>query len=425
MPAQARESSCLACRTTRTLPDLGRPRNAARVRELESAKRRVLFNLHCVDLPVMPWSDDPQRGMAFDFLESLEGAPPVMTGHASGVITLNVAEADDDYRERNRESLAEPYRTVVGHLRHELGHYYWDRLVRDGPWLEPFRALFGDERADYGAALKRHYAHGPPPDWRQRFISSYAASHPWEDWAESWAHYLHIRSTLETVASYRLDTTSVPLKVTPFGSEALHPRAPEAAGRAFLAWINAWVVLTTVLNETARSMGQPDIYPFVMNQPAVTKLHFVHRVVAGDDPEGDVQAAGDAAGAGLAAMLREIRGIRQDDKSLNRRWFQDEYFDLWTWESAEGALVAFQLCYDKRRDERALSWRRDHGFDHLRVQTGRDRESTAFLQGDGGVFPAVIVSRKLKAAAQPLPALMRRFIFHKVKAYVRGVREMR
>ena len=125
-------------------------------------------------------------------------------------------------------------------------------------------------------------------------------------------------------------------------------------------------------------------------------------------------------------MLREIRGVEQRNPQLKRRWFQDEYFDLWTWESAEGDLVAFQLCYDKRRDERALSWRRDHGFDHLRVQTGREvTPSTAFLQGDGGVFPAVIVSRKLKAAAQSVPAPMRRFIFHKVKAYVKGVRELR
>ena len=124
-------------------------------------------------------------------------------------------------------------------------------------------------------------------------------------------------------------------------------------------------------------------------------------------------------------MLREIRGVRQDDPALNRRWFQDEYFDLWTWEAPDGALVAFQLCYDKRRDERALSWRRDHGFDHLRVDTGRGELSTAMLQGDAGVFPAIIVSRKLKLAAKVLPDVMRRFIFHKVKAYVKGVKELR
>lgn len=285
LPAHETSAECVACRTTRTIPILARPRNAQRLHDLDVAKRHMLFNLQGVGLSVVPRADDPERGLAFDFLEPLEGEPPVVTGHASGVITINVVEADDPYREHHRENLEEPYRTLVGHLRHEVGHYFWDRLVLEGPWLGPFRALFGDERADYGAALQRHYESGPPADWRERFISSYAASHPWEDWAESWAHYLHLRSTLETVASYKLDTTQVPLRFTPFGPEALHGHAPPAAANAFLAWINAWVVLTTVLNETARSMGQPDIYPFVMNKAVVTKLHFVHRVVTGDDPE--------------------------------------------------------------------------------------------------------------------------------------------
>ncbi len=285
LPAHETSPSCVACRMTRTVPDLWRPRNAQRLRGLEAAKRHVLFDLQGIGVVAIALADDPERGLAFDFLESLEGEPPVVTGHEHGVVTLNVAEADDDYRERHRESLSEPYRTLIGHLRHEIGHYYWNRLVLAGPWLRPFRALFGDERADYAEALQRHYAVGPQPDWRQRFISSYAASHPWEDWAESWAHYLHLRSTLETVASYRLDTTAVPLKITPFGPESLHGYAPPDAAASFLAWINAWVVLTTVLNETARSMGQPDIYPFVLNAPTVTKLHFVHRVVTGDNPD--------------------------------------------------------------------------------------------------------------------------------------------
>ena len=282
LPADDGGALCTSCRTTRTIPNLERPKNAVRFREIEDAKRRVLFNIQAVELPIVPRTADPEHGLAFDFLESLEGAPAVMTGHASGVVTINVAEADDDYRERNRDALKEPYRTLVGHLRHELGHYYWDVLVWNTPWLEPFRALFGDERADYGQALQHHYSSGPPPDWRSRFISNYAASHPWEDWAESWAHYLHLRSTLETVASYQLDVSGVDLKITPFGPETLYRREPEAAGLAFLGWVNAWVVLTTVLNETARSMGQPDIYPFVLSAPVVRKLHFVHCVVRGE-----------------------------------------------------------------------------------------------------------------------------------------------
>ena len=202
-----------------------------------------------------------------------------MTGHADGVITLNVAEADSDYREHHRDSLKEPYRTIVGHLRHELGHYYWDVLVRDSEWLARFRDLFGDERASYADALERHYADGPPSDWRTRFISPYAASHPWEDWAETWTHYMHMRATLETADAFGLDTSRARLRLDRFGPDVLYGDA--ADGDAFLAAINAWVVLTTVVNEVSRSMGQPDLYPFVLSGAVVTKLHFVHAVIHG------------------------------------------------------------------------------------------------------------------------------------------------
>ena len=273
---------CLACSTTRTIPDLSLPRNVERFCRLERAKRRVLFNVQSAGLPVVPRTADPQNGLAFDLLESLEGGPRVMTGHASGVITVNVAEADDDYREQNREALREPYRTVLGHLRHEIGHYYWNVVIWGGPWLEPFRELFGDERADYGLALNRHYREGPPADWKQRFISAYAASHPWEDWAETFAHYLHLRSTLETVASYKLDTSAVTVTSAPFGWEGLYTTEPREAAEAFLAWANTWKVLITVLNEAARSMGQPETYPFALTAAVVKKLHFVHCAIHGE-----------------------------------------------------------------------------------------------------------------------------------------------
>ena len=281
VPAEDPAAFCLSCSLTRTIPALDRPRNADRLRDLEAAKRRVLFSLQNLKLPIVSKTHDPE-GLAFDFLESLPDAPPVLTGHAAGVITLNVAEADADYRDKHRDLLQEHYRTVVGHLRHELGHYYWDVLVCDTSWQESFRALFGDERDDYGQALERYYTEGPPADWQGRFISRYAAAHPWEDWAETWAQYLHIRSTLETVTAYKLDISQSPLKATPFGTDALFMPEPAEAGAAFLAWINAMVVLAAVLNETARSMGQPDTYPFVLNRPTVTKLHFVHCVITGD-----------------------------------------------------------------------------------------------------------------------------------------------
>ena len=286
VPASDPAAICLSCRLTRTVPPLDRPRNAARLLHLETAKRRVVSMLQRLGLPLEPKSRDPESGLAFDFLESLPGEPAVMTGHAEGVITLNVAEADDDYREKNRESLREPYRTVIGHIRHELGHYYWDILVRDTSWLDPFRQVFGDERADYGEALKKHYAEGPAADWPGRCISSYAAAHPWEDWAETWAHYLHIRSTLETAILYRLDISQSPVRVTPFSADVVRamplPLAPPEDVDAFLEWINAWIRLTAVLNETARSMGQPDTYPFVLSGPVVAKMFFVHGVVQGD-----------------------------------------------------------------------------------------------------------------------------------------------
>jgi hypothetical protein len=279
IPAERPDALCVSCRLTRTIPDLSRPRNTQRLAELEAAKRRVLFVVQSCGLPVVTRFDDPVHGIAFDFLETLPDQPPVMTGHADGLITINVAEADDDYREYFRESLKEPYRTVVGHLRHELGHYYWDRLIRDSHWLVPFRDLFGDERSDYSLALQQHYRDGAPADWRDRFISSYAASHPWEDWAETWAHYLHLRATLQTVDSFGLSIAHTRLQVTPFAPDVLFPGGSPDDAQALLDWINAWVVLTAVLNETARSMGQPDVYPFVMNRAAVTKLHFVQCVI--------------------------------------------------------------------------------------------------------------------------------------------------
>lgn len=270
-------TACLSCRLTRTIPDLSRPRNAQRLGELETAKRRVLFGLMSFGLPVVPASEDPANGLVFDFLEALDG--PVMTGHVNGLVTINVAEADADYREKHREELHEPYRTLIGHLRHELGHYYWTRLVENTHWHDGFRELFGDERADYASALQNHYANGAAPDWAERCVSPYASSHPWEDWAETFAHYLHLRATLQTIGSYNLDISKVRLPLTLYERDVLYQQEPVDEGDAFLGWINAWLVLTAILNETARSMGQPDLYPFVLNRAVVTKLHFVQCVV--------------------------------------------------------------------------------------------------------------------------------------------------
>jgi hypothetical protein len=279
IPIEQQAAHCAACRLNRTIPDLTDADNARYWAAIELAKRRLVSQLIALGLPVRSKIDeDPEHGLMFDFLRSPPEGPRVLTGHASGLITINVEEADDAKREKIKHDLREPYRTLLGHFRHEVGHYYWDRLVWSTPWLERFRELFGDERASYADALKRHYENGPPADWRDRHISSYAASHPWEDWAESWAHYLHISDSLDTALGFGLDADSLETEIEPFGRDDLYaPDHPSAKGA--LTMLNAWVELMMVLNELARSMGQQDLYPFVMSRPVVKKLHFIHMVV--------------------------------------------------------------------------------------------------------------------------------------------------
>ena len=270
---------CIACRLNRTIPNLDDADNARYWGLIERAKRRLVSELLALGLPVKSKVDeDEQHGLMFDFLRSPPNGPRVMTGHASGLIMLNVEEADDAKREKMRLDLREPYRTLLGHFRHEVGHYYWDRLVLGGPWLEPFRELFGDERADYAAALKANYEKGPPPDWADRYISSYASTHPWEDWAETWAHYLHMVDSLGTAFGFGLDAEDLDGTIEPFERDALY-MPDDASAERFLSLVNSWIELTMVLNELARSMGQADFYPFVMSKPMVAKLHFVHLVV--------------------------------------------------------------------------------------------------------------------------------------------------
>jgi len=287
---------CLACSVTRTIPDLSVESNGELWRKLETAKRRLISQLLALGLPVVSRHADPVHGLAFDFLSNVPGGPHVMTGHEHGVITLNAEEAEDAVRERIRAEMREPYRTLLGHFRHEIGHYYWDLLVLPTPWIDDFRALFGDDRADYAAALQTHYEQGPPPDWADRFVSSYASTHPWEDWAETWAHYLHMADTADTAMSFGVDATNVELTSDLFTADDLwQPDHPDAA--KFLDFINGWVLLTNVLNELSRSMGQPDYYPFVLPRAAVGKLQFIHRVIteqrAGSAPT--MVVAGDVA----------------------------------------------------------------------------------------------------------------------------------
>lgn len=277
---------CIACRLNRKLPDLEDPENQRYWRLIENAKRRLVSQLLALRLPVESKNENPEQGLAFDILRTNEAGERVMTGHAQGLITFNAEEANDARREEIRAAMNEPYRTLIGHFRHEIGHYYWDRLIRDTGWLEPYRALFGDERADYSEALKKNYEQGPPADWAHHFISSYASTHPWEDWAETWAHYLHIIDSLDTAMAHGLDANDLEMDADPFTSEDLYDPQAQGAER-FLLLLNAWVEMITVLNEMSRSMGQPDFYPFVMPREVVRKLHFIHIVIAsapGSDP---------------------------------------------------------------------------------------------------------------------------------------------
>lgn len=270
---------CIACKLNRTIPDQSNAENRELWARVELAKRRLVSSLIALGLPVLSKeSADPARGLAFDFLRALPGEPAVMTGHASGIITINVEEANDSRREQIRAAMREPYRTLLGHFRHEVGHYYWDRLVWDSEWLEPYRALFGDERQDYAVALRNHYENGPPDDWAKRFVSSYASTHPWEDWAESWAHYLHMVDTMDTALSFGLDASDVELDHEAYTADDLW-QPPAKNAQEFLAFVNSWIRITGVITELTRSMGQPDFYPFALPRSAIAKLHFIHSVV--------------------------------------------------------------------------------------------------------------------------------------------------
>ena len=288
MGADDLHGMCRACRLNRTIPDLAdadHPDNGCLWGRVELAKRRLVSSLITLGLPVASRiSEDTARGLVFDFLRSPINGPHVMTGHDTGLITLNVDEADDAKREAAREALREPYRTLLGHFRHEVGHYYWDRLVAGTPWLDGFHQLFGDESINYLGALRRNYEEGPPADWPLHFVSAYASTHPWEDWAECWAHYLHMRDTVDTALGFGLSVELLDLEFTPFTLDAVYqPEHPEAG--QFLAFLNHWTRLTTLLTEMSRSMGQPDFYPFVLPRDVVAKLHFIHLVVtSGSQP---------------------------------------------------------------------------------------------------------------------------------------------
>ena len=278
IPAAAPDTLCLACRHNTMIPDLSNADNLAAWKDIEVAKHRLFYSLVRWRLPLKTRTEDPAHGLAFEFLADPPQAagPKVVTGHDNGVVTIALAEADPAEREKRRSELAEPYRSLLGHFRHEVGHHYWDVLLPDGGALEACRAVFGDDRQDYGAALERHYREGAQPDWQDRFVSAYAASHPWEDFAETWAHYLHIVDTLETASAFGL-------RVEPaIDREGAHTTRvdfdPYVAG-SMEQIVEAWTPFVVAINSVNRAMGRPDLYPFVLAPAVVTKLGFVHNLI--------------------------------------------------------------------------------------------------------------------------------------------------
>lgn len=268
-PGSPPDTLCISCRLTRTRPNDSDDDAMAAFARAETDKRRLIFQLIDLGLPLASWEDE-EGGLGYDLLSSKD--EPVITGHADGIVTIDLAESEDPHRERIRLEMGEPYRTMLGHLRHETGHYYWPVLVEQGGLLGRFRYLFGDETADYGEALERHYVEGAPAGWENDHVSAYATMHPWEDWAETFAHYLHIRDTLQTAAAFgmRVERREEALSADPGINVDDEP---------FAQILSDWLPLTYALNAVNRSMGRDDLYPFVLSATVAGKLTFVHQLI--------------------------------------------------------------------------------------------------------------------------------------------------
>jgi hypothetical protein len=255
---------CASCCLNRTIPNLSVLRNVLLWKRVEEAKRRLVYDLRRLQLPLVSRTGDH---IAFDILSDEAG--PVLTGHRSGLITLNLAEADDVERESRRIAFKEPYRTLLGHFRHEVGHFYWNLLVEGTKLRASFNLIFGDSALDYQGALSSYYSRTERAYDRNSFISEYATSHPWEDWAETFAHFLHIVSTLDTLAG-------LPLALDDRAKQVLKDPYLESDFEALLA---SWKPVARSINELNRSLGLGDAYPFELAQAVMGKLHLVHMAI--------------------------------------------------------------------------------------------------------------------------------------------------
>ena len=273
IPLPSSNSLCIACELNTTIPDLYIPSNVKSWQNIEVAKHRLIYSLLRFNLPVRSKSSYPSGGLAFEFKAELSPYQRVMTGHYNGVITLNIKEANEVERIRHQMDLGEKYRTLLGHLRHEIGHYYWDTLIKNSGLINDFRDLFGDETLDYGRSLDRYYKGIPLNTWKEEYISIYATSHPWEDWAETFAHYLHMMDTLETAYVFGITVGSE--KNSNSNLKAELRRDPYEIS-TFEEIITLWLPITFALNSLNRSMGYQDFYPFHISATVVKKLSFIH-----------------------------------------------------------------------------------------------------------------------------------------------------
>ena len=279
LPAESGEVLCISCRMNRTIPDLGTERNRMLWGRMEMAKRRFIYTLLRLGIALPSKAENARTGLAFEIISTLAN-PTVTIGHLNGVITVNLEEADDTYRQIHRQQLGESSRTLLGHFRHESAHYFWQRCLSDLAWEDPlrvaFRERFGDEWQDYSASLGAHYLRGAPAGWEQNFITAYASSHPWEDWAETWAHYQQIADGLETCESLgiRVQSIALPLVTLPVEAGFLPTvlSSTAAADGDFRAWLQRWMCVSTMLNEISNSLGEPALYPFVISVRVAQKL---------------------------------------------------------------------------------------------------------------------------------------------------------
>lgn len=257
---------CFACGFNRTIPNQSLAGNQQRWHVLERAKKRLFVTLLQLDLPLQNGWRAPDKGLLLDFIEDQRSQPDhypetfVSTGYAAGVITINTLEADDIQRMAVRRAMNEPYRTVLGHMRHESGHYYWGWVLQHADLVKEVERLFGNMQGHYDEAIDAYYKNGAKANWQNRYISAYASAHPVEDWAETWGHYLHIYDALDTAYA--------------------HGQISQCPGELTMAQrLQHWCDISVVLNELNRSIGLDDAYPFLIGPVVQDKLALIDKVV--------------------------------------------------------------------------------------------------------------------------------------------------